>query len=108
MAVFCLAGKQLWSGKAETVSDILQPEACHHLPNPPPLSLSFVCPAATKSEVRNRGSHVTLHDKESRVLRGDAYWKQTIPARLCDPDVCSFLLVISPFWSDSVTDLHCL
>lgn len=65
-------------------------------------------PAATEAEVKNRGSLVTSHVKASCVLRGDTRWKQTICARLYDPDVCVFPLVISPFWSDTVTDLRCL
>lgn len=74
----------------------------------PPHTLTLLSsnPAATEAEVKNRGSLVTLDVKASHVLRGDTPWKQTTAARLCSPDVCLFPLLISPFWSDTVTDLH--
>lgn len=72
-------------------------------PNPHAPTVLSSTPAATEAQVKNRRSLVTLHVKASAVLRGDTHWKQTTGARL---DVCFLPLVISPFWSDTVTDLH--
>lgn len=113
MAACCLAGTEWWSGEAEAVSDVPPSGHCQEPTDPPlqPLmapTLLSSTPAATEAEVKNRGSLVTSHVKASCVLRGDTRWKQTICARLYDPDVCVFPLVISPFWSDTVTDLRCL
>lgn len=97
MAACCLAGTESWNREAEAVSDAPPSGHCQEPADPPPPpnphapTLLSSTPVATEAEVKNRGSLVTLHVKASCILRGNAHWKQTTAARLCNPDAVFFL-----------------